>query len=228
MDTTHLPQLAIACPDEPLLSDLAQARDGSWQDGSALAMHEVLVAQQPAAEVPLAGLCQNLLPLAQEAMQYLERLGLQPLPSPRLRADDLRYLTGPLIVFDPAWGQDIPAWLRAVVRPARLGLMLAGEKELASEEEALIYLITASLAQPLDHQWCRTYLRLGARVMARWGHVQSEADFWGMLGEQAPRADLAHEDEDLRRLRCWLRRQATSAGAKTRPAVQGPNGMRGA
>ena len=80
--------------------------------------------------------------MAKKLRQYLSGWGCSGCRRHACRADDLRYLAGPLIVFDPAWGEDTPDWLRAKVRPARLGLLLAGEKELASEEEAVIYLMT--------------------------------------------------------------------------------------
>jgi hypothetical protein len=173
---------------------------------------------EPPGEVPLIDFSKDLLSLGREALSYMKLLGLQRLPSPRLLADDLRYLTGPLIVFDPAWGEDIPDWLRATVRPARLGLLLAGEKESVSEEEAVAYLMTASLAQPLDHDWSQRYLRLGARVLARWGLVSSETDLWRQLGEELPPRNQDQDDEALRRLRSWLRRRVADAGVKTRPA----------
>ena len=74
------------------------------------------------------------------ALAYLVQLDRQPLVQPQFTAGDRRYLAGPLIVGDPAWGADTPVWLSDAVQIARLGLLLAGEHEQASEEEAVAYL----------------------------------------------------------------------------------------
>jgi hypothetical protein len=225
--TTGRADGSAACEEQGLLAGLHAVLGGSesWAEQPCTA-HVSALAAEPPAEISLAGLCQDLLPLARAAAQYLRLLGLHPLPAPRLHADDLRYLAGPLIVFDPAWGEDTPAWLLEAVRPARLGLLLAGEKELASEEEAVIYLMSASLAQPLDHDWCQVFLHLAGRVLVRFGHAQTEADFWDMLGEEVLRTHPACEDERLRRLRSWLRRQVTRAGAQVRSDKRARYGVR--
>jgi hypothetical protein len=67
-------------------------------------------------------------------------------------------------VGDPAWGSDTPAWLRAAARIARLGLVLAGEHEHASEEEAVAYLTPALAAVPQRRCKCG---RQSGRAAAR-------------------------------------------------------------
>lgn len=115
-------------------------------------------------------------------------------------------MVGPLIVGDPAWGSATPAWLQAAVRSARLGLVLAGEHDQASEEEAIAYLMVASLAAPLSHDWAEIYFWLAARVLTRWGQVQ-EYDFWAMLGDTVPRRALRPDQlADLSRLLHDIRR----------------------
>lgn len=141
------------------------------------------------------------------ALAYLVQLDRQPLVQPQFTAGDRRYLAGPLIVGDPAWGADTPVWLSNAVQIARLGLLLAGEHEQASEEEVVAYLLAASLAAPLHHDWAEIYFWLAARVLVRWGKIGQEQDFWQMLGEAVPRRTLRPDQEDdLRRLLRDIRR----------------------
>ena len=147
------------------------------------------------------------LDLVNAALTYLARIERQPAAEQRWTAGDRRYLAGPLIVGDPAWGSDTPAWLHAAVRIARLGLVLAGEHEHASEEEAVAYLMAASLAAPLHHDWTALYFWVAARVLARWGKVGQEEDYWRMIDAAAPQRTLRPDQEDdLRRLLRDIRR----------------------
>ena len=172
-------------------------------------LNDPLLAPEPPPQAPLDDQAAGMAELGRQALVYMLALDLVPLTQPRLQGADLRYVAGPLIVFDPAWGADIPDWLRTAIRPARLGLVLAGEKQLASEEEAVVYLMTASLAQPLDPSWARIYLWLGGRVLVRWGKLPGPDGYWQMLGEDVPGPGLARDQAtDLGRLRFWLRRQA--------------------
>ena len=135
------------------------------------------------------------------ALAYLGQLGREPAAEQHWTADDRRYLTGPLVVGDSAWGADTPAWLQAAVRSARLGLVLAGEHDHASEEEAVAYLMAASLAAPLHGDWAEIYFWVAGRVLARWGQISQEEDFWQMIGATAPQHTLRRDQEDeLRRL----------------------------
>lgn len=147
------------------------------------------------------------LDLVRAALAYLGRIGWEPARQPRWTAGDRRYLAGPLIVGDPAWGGDTPAWLLDAVRIARLGLVLAGEHDYASEEEAAAYLMAASLAAPLHHDWAALYFWIAARVLARWGRVGQEEDFWRMIEAAAPQRNLrADQQDDLHRLLRDIRR----------------------
>jgi hypothetical protein len=147
------------------------------------------------------------LALLHAALAYLGQIGRQPAPEQRWTAGDRHYLAGPLIVGDPAWGDDTPAWLSEAVPVARLGLVLAGEHEHASEEEAVAYLMAASLAAPLHHDWAALYFWVAARVLARWGRVSQEEDYWRMIEVAAPQRTLRPDQEDdLRRLLRDIRR----------------------
>ena len=141
------------------------------------------------------------------ALTYLNQIGRQPAAEQHWTAGDRRYLAGPLVVGDSAWGVDTPAWLRVAVRSARLGLVLAGEHDHASEEEAVAYLMAASLAAPLRSDWAEIYFWVAARVLARWGQIGQEEDFWQLLDAAAPSRTLRlGQEDDLRRLLGDIRR----------------------
>jgi len=145
--------------------------------------------------------------LVRAALAYLGQIGPQPARQPRWTAGDRYYLAGPLIVGDPAWGGDTPAWLLDAVRIARLGLVLAGEHDYASEEEAVAYLMAASLAAPLHRDWAALHFWIAARVLARWGKVGQEEDFWRMIESAAPQRTLrSDQQDDLHRLLRDIRR----------------------
>ena len=107
--------------------------------------------------------------LAAAALAYLAKLGRPPAAAVQLTAAARRYLNGPLVVGSHSWGDMIPAWLRDAIQVARLGLVMASETELASEEEAVAYLMAASLEAPLAHEWAERYFWLCAPTRAGGG-----------------------------------------------------------
>ena len=104
-----------------------------------------------------------------------------------------RALTDPIIVFNQSWGDCIPAWLAAEIKTQRLLQVMKGEKDFATDAEALAYLSNASLCQPLDYDMTDIYSYLFTKVM----------------GDRAP-ADLRKESISdyqmsiLSRLKSWL------------------------
>ena len=137
-----------------------------------------------------------------------------PVAVPRLKAEQRRYLTGPIIVFNGAWGDTLPAWLREVIPAARLRQVmaeLAGEEPegLASLEEVVAYLYTASLTVPLASEWARVYFWAAARVLPRYG-VATAGEFTETALEMQPWGELHLPEyerrECLDRLRQDIRR----------------------
>ncbi|MDD5511781.1 MAG: hypothetical protein PHI12_13360 [Dehalococcoidales bacterium] len=107
--------------------------------------------------------------------------------------DVARALTDPIIVFNQSWGDCIPDWLAAEIKTQRLLQVMRGEKDKATDAEALAYVSNASLCQPLDHDMTDIYSYLFTRVM----------------GDRAP-ADLRKDSISdyqmsiLRDLKFWL------------------------
>jgi hypothetical protein len=103
-----------------------------------------------------------------------------------LSADDQRYLRGP-IIFHPG-SDDCPDWLRAAIPSARLTQSLSAqgrEKSLATLEEALAYLSSASLAFPLASDDAEVFFWLGQELCPRYGLAQDEP-VWKSLGYGGP------------------------------------------
>ncbi len=143
-----------------------------------------------------------------------------------LGKDSVRYITGPLVVYDGSWGRDVPGWLRSAVRRARIEQVQQeverGEQgELGTLEEACAYLMTASLAVPLNHDWATIYIYVAGRVLSRHGTLP--AGLWPALGREEGAGLTPCLQDRLDGLRRWQRR-ATVRAAKR----QGSSGNGGA
>ena len=67
--------------------------------------------------------------------------------------------------------------------------------------------MAASLAAPLHADWAALYFWVAARVLARWGKVGQEEDYWRMIEVTAPQRTLRPDQEDdLHRLLRDIRR----------------------
>ena len=134
---------------------------------------------------------------------------------------ELRYLNGPLIVFGPGGGWGYPSWLKTAVQPARMSLILSGDDDLASEEETLGYLCSASLAVPLDHEWADIFFWLGERVLLRWNRLPKGEPLWKAIGRRSHVAISSNQQQHLDRLRRWLRCQVEKNGKRVKKSNGG-------
>lgn len=126
-----------------------------------------------------------------------------PLATP-FTAEEQHYLSGPLVLHRTS-GWEAPARLRAVIPEARLALVMSGEHELATDEEALAYLSTASLCAPLSHDWAEIFFYLAQAVLPRWGLATTDEPVWQAIGCQAPITLSNDQHHELRHLRRRLR-----------------------
>ena len=111
----------------------------------------------------------------------------------------------PIIVFPGGWGDTLPEWLKNAITLERLGMnmrALKGEEMTGTDAEACAYLYTASLTQPMDHDWTQIYLYIATQTYRRWGKNE-------MPGDMA--VDLLRDDQvsDLNRLKAWLYKKRT-------------------
>lgn len=97
-----------------------------------------------------------------------------------LGINDLRYLQGPVI---STAGWDFPDMVRGWVPKARVELLLSGEKELATLEEAMGYLSAHSLGGPPSSDIAQIYFWLGQELLPKYG-VHDR--LWETLGFDKP------------------------------------------
>ncbi len=120
-----------------------------------------------------------------------------------LTADERHYLRGP-IIYHP--GSDAGPLLPKFIPQARLDLVLSGEKELATLEEALAYLSSASLCFPLSSEDAEVMFWLTQEVWEKYELTRENQKIWEMLGRQEPFTLTPHlEKEVLGRLRRDIR-----------------------
>ena len=115
--------------------------------------------------------------------------------------------TDPIVVFPGGWGDTLPDWLKGAVTLERLEMnmkALKGEEMTGTDAEACAYLYTASLTQPMGHDWTQIYLYVAGRVNDRW----SKGDMPEDIRVESLTTDQARE---LKRLKEWLYHKRTLA-----------------
>ena len=113
-------------------------------------------------------------------------------------------LCDPTIVYPGGWEDTIPDWLRHNVPLERLIECMKshkGEEPTGTDSEAVIYLYTASLCFPFDHDWTEIYLYLGRKVYERWRTPDSGVTFPDDIKVESLRPE---QERDLSRLKAWI------------------------
>jgi len=80
---------------------------------------------------------------------------------------------------------------------------LKGEEMTGTDAEARAHLNTASLTQPMDHDWTQIYLHIAGKTYARWKKTEMPEDI---------RVESLNDDQmrDLNRLKAWLYHKRTT------------------
>ena len=120
-------------------------------------------------------------------------------------SDMVGVFTDPILVFPGGWGEDLPEWLKNAITLERLEMnmrALKGEEMAGTDAEACAYLWTASLTQPMDHDWTQIYLYIAGKTYTRWKKTEVPEDI---------RVESLRDDQmaDLNRLKEWLYRRRT-------------------
>ena len=141
-----------------------------------------------------------------------------------LTADEVRYLLGPVVYHPGGWdaGEILPKF----IPQARLELVLSGEKDLATLEEALAYLASASLCFPLSSDDAQIMFWLTQEVWGKHKLIRDDQPVWEMLGHNGPFALSPYlEHEVLNSLRRKIR-TAVVRHSTARPAKKRQGGIR--
>ena len=114
--------------------------------------------------------------------------------------------TDPIIVFPGGWGATLPEWLKSAITLERLAMNMRvpkGELPTGTDAEACAYLNTASLTQPMDHDWAQIYLYIAGKTYTRWKKTEMPEDI---------RVESLNDDQmrDLNRLKAWLYHKRTT------------------
>jgi len=115
-------------------------------------------------------------------------------------SDIVGVFTDPILVFPGGWGDSLPEWIKPAITMERLAMnmkALKGEEMTGTDAEACAYLYTASLTQPMGHDWTQIYLYIASTVFAR--HKQAE------VPDDIKVESLNDEQmRDLNRLKAWI------------------------
>jgi len=125
-------------------------------------------------------------------------------------SDIVGALTDPIIVFPGGWGDSLPEWLKSTITLERLAMnmrALKGELPTGTDAEACAYLYTASLTQPMDHDWTKIYIYIAGKVYEKWRTKES-----GVTMPDDIRVESITDDQmrDLNRLKAWLYHKRTT------------------
>jgi hypothetical protein len=120
-------------------------------------------------------------------------------------SDIVGALTDPILVFPGGWSDTLPEWLKNAITLERLAMnmrALKGEEMTGTDAEACAYLYTASLTQPMDHDWGQIYLYIATQTYRRWGKNEMPADI-------AVDSINDYQLAELKRFKDWLYQQRT-------------------
>ena len=136
----------------------------------------------------------------------------------KLRADEARYLVGPVVFYRGTWGETLPGWLREAIPLARVVQLMAegaGEEPgLASLEEVTAYLYTAALEAPLAQEWADIYFWVGDHVMRAHGMLPKGQTVWDLINPDEAGSNVRELSPYLAELLHRLRRDIRRAVVK--------------
>ena len=111
------------------------------------------------------------------------------------------------IITHPMGAETIPEDLKRRIPIIRM-LQLLNEpdsfREYATDEEVMVYIMTASLAFPLNHEWTQVYMKLTRKYLLAWKRTKLE-DLPDFLQNVINLND--YEDRLLRDMKCWIRQK---------------------
>ena len=125
-------------------------------------------------------------------------------------SDIVGVFSDPIIVFPGGWGDTLPDWIKTSITLERLMenmKALKGAEMTGTDAEACAYLYTASLTQPMGHDWIQIYLYIAGKVYQKWRTKES-----GVKVPEDIRVDSLNDEQmrELNRLKAWLYHKRTT------------------
>jgi hypothetical protein len=135
----------------------------------------------------------------------------EPAPKPKLRKDDLAYLLGPIVYHPGGW--DVGPILPELIPKARQELVASGEREMATLEETLAYLSSASYEAPLLREDANVMFWLTCEVWEKHGLNKDDEPVWKKIGLSVqPELTEFEVSYHLNALRRKIRKSVTRHG----------------
>lgn len=89
----------------------------------------------------------------------------------------VRVLAAPIIVHKCAWMDTVPEWVLKWIKLDRMIALMKNQYDgMATDSEALAYLMPASLEAPMGRDWSEIYLYLATKVMEEAKHATIPED----------------------------------------------------
>lgn len=126
---------------------------------------------------------------------------------------------GPIIAMPSYKDEPVPKEIMKHIKLQRLALSCDKDNTTASDAEAMWYISTVSLCQPLSHSWTTIYKYLTREFMLSLGHIPSA------LPEFLKDEIVMDESEktELRKLKEWLYKNSMDAVKKRIKAMENEN-----
>ncbi len=85
-------------------------------------------------------------------------------------SDIVGCLTDPIVVYPGGWEDTVPDWLKNAITLERMRANMDKNGDTGTDAEACAYLMTASLAQPIDSDWVQIYLYVAGKTNKQWNN----------------------------------------------------------
>lgn len=109
-----------------------------------------------------------------------------------------RVFTAPIILWKGGWTDTVPKWLLDYIKLDRLIALMKDEWDgMATDAEALAYIMPRALEAPLGHDWTNIYLYLGTKVMRQAKRTKIPEDV--AVEKLEP-----YQQQKLDRLKTWI------------------------
>lgn len=127
--------------------------------------------------------------------------------------EHIRYMAGPVVVYDPSWSETLPEWIHKAVACDRLELLAQERNQGTASESAILievvaYMYSYTLCAPVSHEWTNVYLWCSQQALSKHQRIPASS-------EPDARLSLSNYEREqyLFPLQRWLRKTVVKAAA---------------